>query len=230
MSQALSLSRALGAADSSAAHDVASAGPGTSSWSWLAGKPAAWTLLSVLTLGAVAVSYPSRRAVDDAQTRSTRPTNAADTRPVPAAVVHETTEPTGDVPAATPAAANVAALARAPAAQRNANATRARTPAPSDHLSEEIALLDRARFALGHGEPARALDVLLLHTRRYADGVLLPEAEALRIEALLARGDGPEGRARMERFLRAYPDSPLTTRLTRLAAQAATADREQPAR
>jgi outer membrane protein assembly factor BamD (BamD/ComL family) len=95
---------------------------------------------------------------------------------------------------------------------------RARATAPSDDaaLLAEIALLDRARNALRERASARAVALLEQHARRFARGELAPEAAALRIEALVQRGSHAEAEALAQRFVRAYPNHPLSAQVSRL--------------
>jgi hypothetical protein len=56
-------------------------------------------------------------------------------------------------------------------------------------LSEEVALLDRARAALAAGNAGRALRALDVYDAACPAGALEPEARVLRVEALAASGD-----------------------------------------
>jgi hypothetical protein len=97
------------------------------------------------------------------------------------------------------------------------------TPAPQPtaastiQLSEEIALLDRARAALQARSPDRALSLLAQHADRFSHPALGPEAEVLRIEALVLDHQLPAARSLARKFLAANPHSPLIDRVTRLA-------------
>src|SRR5690606_6410258 len=55
-------------------------------------------------------------------------------------------------------------------------------------VSEEIAVLDRARAALARGDANRALDALRERQQRFGQGALGPEADVLQAEALLRLG------------------------------------------
>ena len=83
-------------------------------------------------------------------------------------------------------------------------------------LRAEVALLDRARHALRSGASDDALDLLAQHERRFVDGALRPEAEALRIESLLRNGDRATAEQRYDRFTERYPAHPLGDRIARL--------------
>jgi hypothetical protein len=83
-------------------------------------------------------------------------------------------------------------------------------------LRAEVALLARARAALRAQAPARAVRLLDRHARRFAHGTLVPEAAALRIEALIQQGAYPQAEAEIERFVTTYPAHPLRARVTEL--------------
>lgn len=116
-------------------------------------------------------------------------------------------------PASAPHAAQAARVALVPRPSAGASA-------PPD-VSEELALLDRARRDLARGDASAALAVLTEHDRRFRSGELGPEAEVLRVEALLAAGRRAEA-ARLARILLAKrPHSPYKVRLRRLLGRAA---------
>lgn len=92
-------------------------------------------------------------------------------------------------------------------------------PAAQD-VSKELALLDRARKALGTGDASAALAALAKHDRRFPHGELGLEAELLRVEALEASGDNAAAAHRARAFLAAHPHSPYTARVKTLLAKA----------
>jgi hypothetical protein len=110
-------------------------------------------------------------------------------------------------------------LASAPApapSVREAPAPAARVSPPPGHrsgvsgpssLSEERALLDSARVALGAGDGERALAIAETHQRRFARPQLAEEREAIAIQALVVAGRFGEARARAVRFHENSPDS-----------------------
>ena len=85
-------------------------------------------------------------------------------------------------------------------------------------LRDEISLIDGARAALAAGSPADALTLLDRYRARHPHGMLLPEALAMRIEAIDRSGDHARARALAHSFLAQHPHSPLAPRLVRLAA------------
>jgi hypothetical protein len=106
--------------------------------------------------------------------------------------------------------------------------TTARTPerragaAVTAHgLSDEVAALERARRALADENGTTALKALSEYDREFKQRTLAPEAEALRIEALLKSGDAVAGRAAAQAFLARHPKSPLAKRVRSLIAQTA---------
>jgi hypothetical protein len=93
------------------------------------------------------------------------------------------------------------------------------SPAPvvdARRLAAEVAALDVARGRIAAGDPTGALAALDGHRRDFADGVLRAEAEVLRIEALLRRGDSAAAVALGRRFLARTPHSPLAQRVRSL--------------
>ncbi len=91
--------------------------------------------------------------------------------------------------------------------------------APSDSLGQEMQLLDSARQALGHRDSTAALRLLDRYREQFRSGVLHPESVALRIEALLVRGDRAQASELADRFTAQYPQSPLRARIERLRKQ-----------
>ena len=92
-----------------------------------------------------------------------------------------------------------------------------RAPAPpraavssSPHtLEDERVLLDGARAALANGDGPAALAATAAHARKYPDGFLAEEREAIAIQALLLLGRYDEARQREAAFELRYPHSPL---------------------
>jgi hypothetical protein len=130
------------------------------------------------------------------------PAPALPARPAAPAVV--TAPPAVTAPAAAPPPPSASAVA-APPAPRPSAATSAPVasaePAPAgDALAEEVALLDRARAALG-GNPAEALALTDGHAARYPAGKLGMEREMVAIDALRRLGRTGEARARGEAML-----------------------------
>lgn len=88
------------------------------------------------------------------------------------------------------------------------------TAAPSGgSLPAEIAALDRARRSLESGDPAQALAQADAYEARYPSGTFSEEAEVVRIEALVKRGDRTRAASVGQRFLAAHPASPHAPRI-----------------
>jgi hypothetical protein len=101
------------------------------------------------------------------------------------------------------------------------NAARFAAPAESPSgLASEISLLDRARSALDGGDTNAALAALDEHGAKYDTGALAEEAELLRLEALVQRGQTAAALGQGRAFLAAHPRSPHTGRVRRLMQRA----------
>jgi hypothetical protein len=86
-------------------------------------------------------------------------------------------------------------------------------------LAQEIAVIEKIRRALLADAPARALEHVRAHARRFPEGVLAQEREALRVVATCALGDaGAEATAGA--FIAAHPDSPLVGKVRAACATA----------
>jgi hypothetical protein len=89
-------------------------------------------------------------------------------------------------------------------------------PAPSgDTLAEEVALLEKARTALG-ASPAQALALADSHAALYPAGKLAMEREMLAIDALVRLGRAGEARARAAPYLSGSHGSLYAERLRKL--------------
>lgn len=89
------------------------------------------------------------------------------------------------------------------------------TPTPGSTLAEENRLLAQARASLIDERPEQALTQLLDHARRFPDGVLAEERQALRAVALCEAGRDAEGHAAASSFLREHPQAALAQRVRR---------------
>lgn len=83
-------------------------------------------------------------------------------------------------------------------------------------LREEALGLARARNRLATGSASAALAELDALHRRVPQGALVPEQEALTIEALVRSGQGAAAKSRGEAFLRNHPRSPLVSQVRQL--------------
>ncbi len=144
------------------------------------------------------------------------------------AVVETTVSPpteSSPVPAPSEPLANVHSLPSVPTTATKENApTRRLRPLASverprstdaDTFDAELQKLREARAQLTSGNAVGAMAELDDYDRRFPNGALAPEAQAMRIDALLAAGRSDEATKRVEAFLRAYPHSPQAARLQR---------------
>jgi hypothetical protein len=90
-----------------------------------------------------------------------------------------------------------------------------------DTLRDELLLLERARRSLAAGRSDEARDVLKHHRDEFPTGALVEEADVLRIEVLLARGEATLAEQAAHDFLGAHPASPHAPRVQRLLDRAA---------
>jgi hypothetical protein len=90
----------------------------------------------------------------------------------------------------------------------SSSGTTTRSTRTSD-LDAERALLDVGRRALAAGRAEDVLKATREHTRRFPEGVLVEEREALVINALAASSRYAEARDRADRFVRRFPESLL---------------------
>jgi hypothetical protein len=77
----------------------------------------------------------------------------------------------------------------------------------SEELARERGILDRARKRIAIAEPQQALALLNEHARRFPQGRLSEEREAMLVNVLVALGRREEARARGESFRRHFPNS-----------------------
>jgi len=82
---------------------------------------------------------------------------------------------------------------------------------------KQLALIDRARALLGERKPHRALALLDEYRRSYSAGVFVPEATALRAEALIGLRRYKEARIIAACFERDFGRGPLADRVSQLA-------------
>jgi hypothetical protein len=216
MAEALVVSQPSAAAQ--AAPPTVARGPaaGVSRGGLLFSHPAIWGSLSALIVaGAVswqAVSHSERVIAQRRAPARTQPSAAA-----PAPAVERTPEeqsnavrPVGATLGAPVSAENTASSMAGAAADRGGSPARA-------GMREELELLDAARAALASRETVRALHLLDRHAERFARGRLAPEADALRIDALMQSGASDRARRLSRRFLERHPTHPLAAHISEIA-------------
>jgi hypothetical protein len=84
-------------------------------------------------------------------------------------------------------------------------------------LADELDVLQRARSALGGGDPARALGELDRYDRVLRGRKLQSEATLLRIEALSRAGQAEQAAQLARRFIESNPNHPLVDQARRYA-------------
>jgi hypothetical protein len=94
--------------------------------------------------------------------------------------------------------------------ERDAAPRRANT---ADAHALELGVLQRARAAVASGQFPTALDAIAEHQRRFPNGILQEEREALRVKALAGLGKTEEARKAALRFGEKFPNSVLSPRL-----------------
>ena len=88
-------------------------------------------------------------------------------------------------------------------------------PRRLDALKAESALLTNARAQLRGGNPAAAQASLDRLQAQFPRGTLMQEREVLGIEVLYARGNVEGAKRRAKAFVKAYPNSPHSAKLSR---------------
>jgi len=96
--------------------------------------------------------------------------------------------------------------------------TNQRAAAGSQDGLEELRLLDRARQSERRGDYSAALASTREHQRRFSDGRLVEEREALRIRALMGLGRAREAGETAALFRRKFPRSVLLETIDRMMA------------
>jgi len=119
-----------------------------------------------------------------------------------------TVVPTPVLPPAIPAAPAVVPQAPIPAKHTVRPAT------PTESYTAELELLHRAQADYAGHDFASALAVVAEHRRRFPNGRLAEEREALRVRALIGAGRTSEARSAAAAFAERFPRSVLLPRLT----------------
>jgi len=148
--------------------------------------------------------------------RPALPTASAVNAPatVPAAAVESA--PAVPSPALATEPASPAPLHR-PELSATPSGRRARTAIAPGDILEQTSLIDAARYAISSGTADRALALLRQYQDKYPGGVFRPEADALKIGALVKLGRSAEVRALADRFVAEYGDGLLTDHVRRIA-------------
>jgi hypothetical protein len=121
--------------------------------------------------------------------------------------------PAAPAPVATPRPAPVVQVEPAPAPE-----PAAARPSPADLARAELHLLRQARAAVAREDYASALPPIADHARRFKDGRLAEEREALRVKALAGLGRTDDARRAAAAFKARFPRSVLLPAVTRMPA------------
>jgi hypothetical protein len=105
---------------------------------------------------------------------------------------------------------------RPPPAELRVRPSSERPKSPAT-LADELAVLQRARAALGSGDPERALGELDRYDRMLQGRKLESEATLLRIEALSRAGRADQAAVLARRFIESNPNHPLVDQARRYA-------------
>jgi hypothetical protein len=114
----------------------------------------------------------------------------------------------------------------APAVARDASPTRPMVRptgavSPADATRVELSLMGQARAAVARGDYAAAMSPIAEHARRFKDGLLAEEREALRVKALAGLGRVPEAARAASAFRVRFPRSVLLPAVQQMSASAA---------
>jgi len=89
------------------------------------------------------------------------------------------------------------------------------TVRPGGERAGELAVLRRAQGAYANGDYAAVVAIIDQHARRFTNGRLAEEAEALRVRSLARCGRGGEAERGLAAFARRFPHSVLLPALRR---------------
>jgi len=165
-----------------------------------------WAVAAVLACTAAAASATILEWRGRTFSRGESPTPAAAQR---VSMAQPPVAVAAEVPGG-PSAAPVGEGPREPSVHRGVEpAATATRSTPRSALSDELRLLAPARAALARRDFAGALVAIGDHARRFRDGRLVEEREALRVKALAGLGRAQEARAVAADFRRRFPRSAL---------------------
>jgi hypothetical protein len=184
-----------------------------------------------MTVAAAAVVAPAAAAAAPTRGRGLRIAMAASlalaigAAGAVAAVLVRTPEPVVRTPSAPPrmtAPVRVGApelfMPIAPQEAPVAKVHRAARPAtPQESYAAELSLLQRAQVAYAGGDFSGALVLVADHARRFPNGRLAEEREALRVRSLARSGRSEEARRAATTFANRFPRSVLLPRLRQTA-------------
>lgn len=209
---ALAICAALGVAPPAAATSTLASGAKAASVKGAAVKGAAFKgTLALGSLGAAgALLWASVAVLSDADPMEVPQSRAQSHEQAPAVVVRDV-PPIASVE--TKEATEATETARPKAIVRGARPT---ASSDADSLPRELEMIDRARSALARGEASRALSLLDAYSARFPKPKLRSESTVLRIEALVARGQGKAATRLGKQFLAREPNGPYARRVRSL--------------
>jgi TolA-binding protein len=162
-----------------------------------------WAVALAAAVAAAAISFGALRALG--------PSAPAPARTIPSgepARPHVTASNTTEAKSETAPMQNPE-----PAPERGVHDSAPRRAPAADSHNVELAILQRARAAVAGGRFATALEAVAEHQRRFPNGLLQEEREALRVKALAGLGKSDDARTAAQRFREKFPNSVLAPRL-----------------
>ncbi|HEY5956203.1 MAG TPA: hypothetical protein VIV60_06610 [Polyangiaceae bacterium] len=184
----------------------------------------AWTATSILKLsfgGGVAAMVAAAIHIMPA------PATSAQRVACPASVgplAHESITRLGSTPLASSTVSQFSGTASAPITPARERTVPRNTPDPnstrpaagSSSLAREVEWLDKARAANAAHDAARTLQILDGYQLQFSEGILGPEAQLLRVEALVQSGRISEALPLARRMLESAPRGPHAERIIAL--------------
>ncbi|AKU97401.1 hypothetical protein AKJ09_04065 [Labilithrix luteola] len=177
--------------------------------------------LAALTVTAGSLAFVVMNASSPVATTTPAPTLTAPIAAPAATAVEAPPSPSSkdeptisvtDLPTAVPSAAPPSKVVRDNASPAAATTASPKIEEPAS-IEAELAALREARTLLREGKADEARNVLDAYTKRFPHGTLVPEADALAIEAAVAGGHSQEARALADAFLAKHPTSPQAPRV-----------------
>jgi TolA-binding protein len=159
------------------------------------------------TVGTVVAVRPSSVPSTTTRVATSTATTTTPTAVATSATTATTATATAEPPTLSPADLPAATAAEPPPLHAPKSA------AHDETLASQIALFDRARTALDGGDAEGALVLLDDYERRFPGGTFTQEAQVLRVQALLRKGNRAAATRAGERFLQAHPTSPHAARV-----------------
>lgn len=173
-----------------------------------------WTLLSAVVVGGGVVGVESSGVLRERGVATVAAGASVDrdaslpARPTRVAARTEPPAPAQSVAAFPDAVPPETMPSPAPVSARVPEAARQRTPAQGERLEQEVALLDRARWALNQGRFAEVDGITKRYLADYPRGRLEQEARYLKMEAARQRGDRARAEAEANALLELNPNGP----------------------